>query len=38
MSNIFKNLPEEVAAEVMTLAGTSEVDAVTDLTQLAQTI
>ena len=38
MSNIFKQLPEEVAAEVMSLAGTSEVSAVAELTAFAATI
>ena len=38
MSNIFKQLPEEVASEVMSLAGTSEVGAVTELTAFAATI
>ena len=38
MSNLFKQLPEEVAAEVMSLAGTSEVGAVTELTAFAATI
>ena len=38
MSNLFKQLPEEVASEVMSLAGTSEVSAVTDLTAFTATI
>ena len=38
MSNIFKQLPEEVASEAMRLAGTSEVSAVAELTAFAATI
>ena len=36
--DIFKQLPEEVASEVMSLAGTSEVSAVAELTAFAATI
>ena len=35
---LFKQLPEEVAAEVMTLAATSEVSAVDEITAFAATI
>lgn len=38
MSNLFKKLPEEVASEVMSFAGTSEVSAVADITAFAATI
>ena len=38
MSNIFKQLPEEVASEVMSLAAGSEVSAVAELTAFAATI